>query len=219
MLAKSLNVSYKEMILNKEMSELFINPETNQLYQENDKIRFLKLAQTLRLVAEHGNSDIVYKGDLTHRIVKEINENGGNITEMDFHEYEAKIEENRLVIRLDDNYRIYAPPPPSSAILVAFILKLMRNFSMLKNFHLFEDVEVFYHRLAESFKHAYAKRSHLGDEDFVDLKKILTDLQNDTFIDEILGKINDEKTFSSEFYGQAIRVNNFGTCKYLNVGF
>ena len=35
-----------------------------------------------------------------------------------------------------------------------------------------EEQTVFYHRLAEAFKHAYSKRTFFGDEDFVDLKSV-----------------------------------------------
>lgn len=35
-----------------------------------------------------------------------------------------------------------------------------------------EEIIVFYHRLAEAFKHAYAKRTFFGDENFVDLKSV-----------------------------------------------
>jgi len=49
------------------------------------------------------------------------------------------------MIDLDENYRIYVPPPPSSGILVAFIMKIMRGIIIsiprqLKHFYLKNDL-------------------------------------------------------------------------------
>ena len=37
------------------------------------------------------------------------------------------------------------------------------------NFDTTEEKAIFYHRLIETFKHGYAKRSYLGDSDFIDV--------------------------------------------------
>ena len=45
----------------------------------------------------------------------------------DLRQYRAIVYENEYLIRLDEQYRMYMPPPPSSGILVAFIMKLMKG--------------------------------------------------------------------------------------------
>jgi hypothetical protein len=35
-----------------------------------------------------------------------------------------------------------------------------------------ENCALFYHRLLETFKHTFAKRSYLGDVDFIDLSEV-----------------------------------------------
>ncbi len=45
----------------------------------------------------------------------------------DLRDYKAIVHENNYVIRLDNVHRMYVPPPPSSGILVAFIMKLMKG--------------------------------------------------------------------------------------------
>ncbi len=57
---------------------------------------------------------------------------GGNVTLDDLRDYRAIVHENNYVIRLDNVHRMYVPPPPSSGILVAFIMKLMKGNSKQK---------------------------------------------------------------------------------------
>lgn len=52
---------------------------------------------------------------------------GGNFTREDFKKYKVITHSDRLMIRLDENFRIIIPPPPSSGVLVAFIMKIMRG--------------------------------------------------------------------------------------------
>ena len=57
------------------LSELFIDPKTNDVYKYNDVIRLPKLGATLQILAQQGH-DAFYNGVLTGFIVSEINENG-----------------------------------------------------------------------------------------------------------------------------------------------
>jgi gamma-glutamyltranspeptidase/glutathione hydrolase/leukotriene-C4 hydrolase len=59
---------------NKALSDLLIN-SLNNTKKENDTIRCLNLAKTLKLVAENG-ANVFYNGTLTPILVKEINDNG-----------------------------------------------------------------------------------------------------------------------------------------------
>lgn len=70
---------------------------------------------------------------------------------------------------------------------------------------------MFYHRLTETFKHAYAKRSKFGDEDFIDMSQMYSNLNNDTYIDEIRSKIKDDKVFPQNYYNGASFKDNKGT--------
>jgi gamma-glutamyltranspeptidase/glutathione hydrolase/leukotriene-C4 hydrolase len=182
---------------NERLSSYFINPITNRVYKKNDIVKMPHLATTLRIISEKG-VDAFYKGELTKSLVQDINESGGNVTEQDFALYQTRYFKDRLVIRLDNDLRVFVPPPPSSGILVPFIMKVMRGFNM-NSTHL--NSSMFYHRLLETFKHAYAKRTRLGDEDFVDVKKIIEDCNNDSHISYIRSRIDDEVTFPPSYYG------------------
>jgi gamma-glutamyltranspeptidase/glutathione hydrolase/leukotriene-C4 hydrolase len=59
----------------KELSNVFINPLTNETYKENDYIKMPKLAETLELISKT-NINEFYNGKLAQTMVNEINENG-----------------------------------------------------------------------------------------------------------------------------------------------
>lgn len=68
------------------LSEIYINPVTNNTYKLNDKIKRTKLSETLKLIAELG-ADALYSkknGSLLSGLIEEIRDRGGIITEEDF---------------------------------------------------------------------------------------------------------------------------------------
>lgn len=73
------------------MMAVFSDGEGN-LLPEGSMVKNTKLAETLRKIAA-GGSDVFYNGELTPIMVNEINSNGGNITEQDFHDYTIKLQE------------------------------------------------------------------------------------------------------------------------------
>ena len=68
-----------------------------------------------------------------------------------------------------------------------------------------ESSTLFYHRLVETYKFAFAKRMHLGDTDDgfdEDAREVVDTLLSDEFVEKIKNKINDDKTYASasDFY-------------------
>ena len=74
-LAKALVVNEKHIQNNQELTNMFINPSTNNVYEKGDTIKLPKLGNTLKVIAEQG-IDAFYNGILTGFIISEINENG-----------------------------------------------------------------------------------------------------------------------------------------------
>ena len=198
-LATALKSAENSIRNNSELASMYINKSTNSVYRKGDVIRLPKLANTLKLISESNTSDVFYNGALTESIITEMNENGGNVSVEDFKKYAVITHVNRIIVDLDENYRVYVPPPPSSGILVPFIMKIMKGclffvenlwylyiFSIIikKNclpsgFNLTNEIfsseksqSIFYHRLIESLKHAYSNRIKMGDENFVDLTRV-----------------------------------------------
>lgn len=77
------------------------------------------------------------------------------------------------------------------------------------NHLLTKDTNLLWHRVIESFKHAYGMRTHLGDPDFEpEAKKIFQKMLDPELAKEIAAtKVFDNKTFDNyDYYG-----GNFST--------
>ncbi len=154
---------------NKMLSSILINQKTNRILVENDIVKCEALARTLRLVSQQG-AEVIYNGNLTAKVVEEVNANGGNFTIFDLKNYQTRVYENEYRVQLDNGLTMFAPPPPSSAILVAYILRIMSGFGLKSETKMSNDERnLFYHRFVEAVKHAFAVRQNLGDEGFVNI--------------------------------------------------
>jgi gamma-glutamyltranspeptidase/glutathione hydrolase len=132
-------------------------------YQEGDRFIQPELAESLKRLKEKGPKDF-YEGYTAQLIAKEIQSNGGIITEQDLKEYSPKI--RKPLIGTYRGYEIITMPPPSSggpALLE--MLNMLETFDLQKFGH--NSAEEL-HLLVETMKRAFADRSEfLGDPDFV----------------------------------------------------
>lgn len=71
-----------------------------------------------------------------------------------------------------DDLTIYTAPPPGSGVILAFIVNVLQNIVPINN------QNIMWHRIVEAFKWAYAKRTELGDPEFVDIGELLTKCVN-----------------------------------------
>ncbi|CAF1188408.1 unnamed protein product, partial [Rotaria sordida] len=86
--AKAIKQTTRVILDDPPMRELFIkNPDTNELYVAGDLMKRPKLARTLEIIAEQG-VDAFYTGELSDKIVKEIQDRGGIITKQDLVDYD-----------------------------------------------------------------------------------------------------------------------------------
>ena len=76
-------------------------------------------------------------------------------------------------VSLSDDLRLFSVPPPSSGIILAYILNILKFYELDQNP---VEIPLLYHRITEAFKWAYASRSKLGDP---------SDLSIANFIDEV----------------------------------
>ncbi|KAK2152993.1 hypothetical protein NP493_2374g00024 [Ridgeia piscesae] len=113
---------------------------------------------------------------------------------------------------------VYSPPPPASGAVILFML------NVLKGYHWSNDTlatlsgrVLMYHRIAETFKFAYARRSQLGDEDFLDISQLVANLTDDAYAANIRELINDAKTQDLSYYGGSYEGRNVPGTTHLNV--
>lgn len=133
-------------------------PEARQKWVQND------LADLIHRLRVEG-PEAFYRGDIPKRIVKQIRDHGGILSEEDFHSYEPKIAEPlRINYR---GYEIVTPPPPSGGLTSLEILKILEQFDL----GAMEPWGAPYlHLMAEAIKIGWSDRQkYIGDPDVVDI--------------------------------------------------
>lgn len=171
-LANALKYAESHIQRDQVLREIFVDQATGSIKKVGDLVKMQKLSDTLEILSQSDFSTF-YNGQMTKLMVEEINENGGQVTIEDFNNYRPIVSE-AVKLKIDDEYTLYTSGLPSSGILAGFIIKLMRGFQLEPNLlNNTEKSTLFYHRLTESFKHAFAKRALLGDEpENYDIQKV-----------------------------------------------
>lgn len=93
-------------------------------------------------------------------------------------------------------------------IVLSFILQILDGYEN------FDETPISYHRMIESFKFAFAKRSYLGDRKFVPwIEDVMANLTSPDYAAYIRSMIDDTRTFNDyEHYGANFSyVDNHGT--------
>lgn len=143
------------------MREVFVDPATGDVWQEGDVIKRERLADTLEVIAREGAATL-YKtgGTVLALLMADLREMGSILREEDFTGYRVRWEEP-TVSRVMAGRTMYTSRLPATGVLVSYIMNVLNGF-------LPERGVVAYQRIAEAFKFAYARRTDLGDEEFVD---------------------------------------------------
>ncbi|CAF1282486.1 unnamed protein product [Adineta ricciae] len=183
------------------LKELFVkNKATNELYGAGDIIKRPKYADTLEIIAQQG-VDTFYTGTLADKIVKEIQDRHGIITKKDLADFQVDFRE-ALSIEMNATLTAFTTHAPSSGPILAFILNILQGYNVhaddLKDKR---TAALFYHRLIEAFKFAYAKRSELSDPSMVNVDELLQNLTSKEYASRIRARIHDYRTYGYEYYG------------------
>lgn len=180
------------------LSEVFINPETQQTWREGDRIKRLVLADSLDIIANEG-ADALYSknGTLLPKLMSDLKQFGSIITPEDFYNYEPRWLEPATTT-LKDGSHVFSMPAPGSGHVLNYMLNILDGYDELD-----AKDPLTWHRIIESFKHAYGIRTQLGDPPFVPgIEESLRKLTNKNYAAFIRDGILDNETYSDyEHYG------------------
>ncbi|CAG9773821.1 unnamed protein product [Ceutorhynchus assimilis] len=194
---------FKNAKLNKtdpNIKEWFLDKK-GKFKKAGSKIVPKKLCNTLRLIQENGGEDF-YNGTLANMFVEDIQAEKGLITLEDLAKYNAEWI-NPMSMQFNGQDTLYSSPPPGSGAILTFIMGILDGYNFTRNS--IEDPNstiLTYHRIIESYKYAYARRTELGDMNFVNLTQLMKDLTSSEYAEDIRLKIVDNMTFSDpKHYG------------------
>ncbi|MGP5315676.1 gamma-glutamyltransferase [Psychrobacter faecalis] len=166
--------------------KIFFKPD-GSAYQPGELLRQPELAKSLKLIAAKG-SDGFYKGETARKLVKAVNEAGGNMSLQDLANYQAIA---RVPVKGDyRGYEIVSMPPPSSGgIHIVQILNILEGYP-LKDYG--QNSAQTIHLMSEAMQLAYADRAeYLGDADFIDVPA--NGLTSQAYADKLRSLINPNK--------------------------
>ncbi|BFZ13634.1 hypothetical protein BsWGS_16673 [Bradybaena similaris] len=179
---------------------VFVNNKTGQIFKEGEKMTRPQLAYTMKVISEEGASAF-YNGSLTDKILEDLEEIGSIIIRFDLLNYTA-LEKTPLEVVLNSGTRLLSPPPPASGAVLSFILNILDGYNFTAGDLVTDALTTLtYHRIIEAFKFAYAKRTDLGDEDFVNVTELVKNLTSRAYADSIRKLITDNATHDYEYYG------------------
>ncbi|MFQ5657938.1 MAG: gamma-glutamyltransferase family protein, partial [Candidatus Methylomirabilales bacterium] len=130
----------------------FLNPD-GRPYRPGEVMRQPDLARTLKTIA-YGGGRFFYEGDITRRIVRYLDQNGGILTERDFYEHHSDwIESIRVDYR---GHAVHGFPPNTQGMAALLILSILSYFDLSKGG---EGSIDYYHLQVEATKLAFADRN------------------------------------------------------------
>ncbi|XP_058646042.1 glutathione hydrolase 1 proenzyme [Onychostoma macrolepis] len=197
-LASAINSKRNIITGDKMLCSVFCD-STGNILQENDTITFTKLADTYEFIAEKGADDF-YSGQLAENLVRDIQAADGIITLEDLRNYKPLLDESPLTATVGE-YTMVTPNAPASGPVLTLILNILSGYNFSSDsVSNTENKTLTYHRIVEAFRFAYAKRSVLGDPEFLNISSFIQNITSKDYADMILQKITDNMTQQESYY-------------------
>nr|XP_029712294.1 glutathione hydrolase 1 proenzyme-like [Aedes albopictus] len=171
---------------------MYVDEESGTFRKPGSVIKPHKLCKTLQYIAENGG-DALYNGELLDQFAEDLKDMGSIITKNDLEKYEVRW---NYSIPVDINGDImYVVPPPASGILLSFIINILKNYNFKpEDLSSVNSTILTYHRIVEAFKHAYGRRTQIGDPKFVNIENLVEQMTSPNYGKEIRESIDDYNT-------------------------
>ncbi|XP_076020200.1 glutathione hydrolase 1 proenzyme [Genypterus blacodes] len=197
-LATAINRHKKTILNDSALCEVFCGTGGDVL-KENQTIRFTKLAETYRRIAEDGPSAF-YQGQIAEDLVADIQASDGIITLEDLKDYTPVLDENPLRINLGELV-MAVPNAPASGPVLSLLLNILNGYNFTSDSVASTEKKILtYHRIVEAMRFAYAKRTLLGDPQFLNITGLVRNMTSRYYADSLRGKITDETTHPIDYY-------------------
>ncbi|XP_040054103.2 glutathione hydrolase 1 proenzyme [Gasterosteus aculeatus] len=197
-LASALSRHKKTIVTDEALCEVFCG-KNGDVLKENDTIKFTKLAETYRTIAEKG-PNAFYEGQLAQNLVSDIQAAGGLVTLEDLKDYGPVLDEKPLRVNVGA-YTMAVPNAPASGPVLSLILNILNGYNLTSDSVATTEKKILtYHRVVEAFRFAYAKRTLLGDPVYLNITDLIQNMTSSFYADGLREKITDGSTHHMNYY-------------------
>ncbi|XP_013859229.1 gamma-glutamyltransferase 5 [Austrofundulus limnaeus] len=186
----------KNYVENSSLCEVFCNNNKTVL-KEGDTLRLSILADTLEAIAFHG-VDAFYNGRIGQALIRDIKAAGGTLEMEDLRSFKVQ-EEGAWTVPLGDT-QMHVPPPPAGGALLAFVLQIMKGFSLTSDSQDGEKKIQMYHQYAEALKFTNGQKKSIYDPGFKNTLPTADRLIDPSFADHIRKMITSNGTHENSYY-------------------
>ncbi|KAL8503133.1 hypothetical protein ACS0TY_022031 [Phlomoides rotata] len=165
-----------------------------KLLKAGDTCYNVELGNSLQAVAEQG-PQAFYNGIVGERLIHDVSKAGGILTMEDLRNYNVKVT-NALSVKVMGFEILGMPLPSSGTVGLSLVLNILDSYESTDA----AKGPLGLHRLIEALKHMFAIRMNLGDPDFENVGKTVSDMLSPSFAKSIREKIFDNTTFPPEYY-------------------
>ncbi|XP_071766469.2 glutathione hydrolase 5 proenzyme [Centroberyx gerrardi] len=200
------NAMVQALVKGSSLCELFCHKNKTVL-SNGDILKFPKLAETMETIAAHG-ADALYTGKIGLDLIQDIKAAGGTLKMEDLRSFRVQVEDAWTVPL--GNTLLHIPPPPAGGAMLAFILTLMKGFSLSPNsMHGDQKIQT-YQRYIEAAKFANGQRRSIRDPVF-NKGKSAAHLIDSDFTDRIREMISTNCTHDDSYYNVKPSTDRVGT--------